>query len=231
VNYDAVMAALQGAGTAQNRKVYPRRGADPANLFGVSFAELDRLKKTIKRDHALAEALWASGNWDARNLAVKLADPAQLSAADATRWMRDVNNYLHASELGALVARAPHAAGTIRRWTASKREFVRDAGYSALGALLKDDPEALTAAEVAAYVSQIETDIDASPNWARYGMNWALIAIGTYRSDLTDAAIAAAERIGTVEVDHGQTSCKTPAAAAYIRKAVAHQAARRAKAG
>lgn len=32
-------------------------------------------------------------------------------------------------------------------------------------------------------------------------------------------AIAAATRIGTVEVDHGDTHCKTPEAVSYIRKA------------
>jgi hypothetical protein len=35
---------------------------------------------------------------------------------------------------------------------------------------------------------------------------------------LQKKALAAAERIGNVEVDHGETSCKTPDAAAYIRK-------------
>ena len=35
-------------------------------------------------------------------------------------------------------------------------------------------------------------------------------------------AIAAAKRIGRVEVDHGETGCKTPDAAAYIKKTAAH---------
>jgi hypothetical protein len=51
-------------------------------------------------------------------------------------------------------------------------------------------------------------------------MNSALIAIGVYRESLRDAAIQAARRIGIVEVDHGETDCKTPDAENYIRKAV-----------
>ena len=31
-------------------------------------------------------------------------------------------------------------------------------------------------------------------------------------------AVAAADRIGKVEVDHGETSCKTPEAVGYIEK-------------
>ena len=34
---------------------------------------------------------------------------------------------------------------------------------------------------------------------------------------------AAARRIGTVEVDHGETGCKTPDAEPYIKKTLAHR--------
>jgi hypothetical protein len=54
-------------------------------------------------------------------------------------------------------------------------------------------------------------------------MNNALIAIGSRGGALEDRAIAAAGRIGTVVVDHGATGCKTPDAAASIRKTVARR--------
>ena len=54
-------------------------------------------------------------------------------------------------------------------------------------------------------------------------MNGAVIAIGTYLPAVTNEAIETARRIGKVEVDHGETSCKTPDAIPYIRKAVEHQ--------
>jgi len=44
---------------------------------------------------------------------------------------------------------------------------------------------------------------------------------------LKKEAIAAAGRIGKVEVDHGKTSCKTPDAAAYIKKASARSRGRK----
>ena len=58
-------------------------------------------------------------------------------------------------------------------------------------------------------------------------MNSALIGIGMRSPAFEKKAIAAAGRIGKVEVDHGETGCKTPAAAAYIRKAAAHQRSKR----
>ena len=80
----AVMADLEAAGTAQNRKVYARHGAAEP-MFGVSYAELGRIAKRIKTDHALARQLWDSGNHDARVLALRVADPAALDKALAGR--------------------------------------------------------------------------------------------------------------------------------------------------
>jgi len=50
-------------------------------------------------------------------------------------------------------------------------------------------------------------------------MNSALIAIGLRNARLERLAQAAAAAVGKVEVDHGETGCVTPDAAAYIRKA------------
>lgn len=55
-------------------------------------------------------------------------------------------------------------------------------------------------------------------------MNMALIAIGVRSARLAEAATAAAGRIGKVDVDHGETNCKTPDAASYIAKTRAHYA-------
>ena len=54
-------------------------------------------------------------------------------------------------------------------------------------------------------------------------MNNALIAIGIRNARLEKLAIAAARRIGKVEVDHGETSCKTNDAEAYIKKTKEHR--------
>ena len=50
------MQDREALGTAQNRKIYRRQGAGE-NLFGVSFANLNALKKGLKTDHTLALAL------------------------------------------------------------------------------------------------------------------------------------------------------------------------------
>ena len=49
-------------------------------------------------------------------------------------------------------------------------------------------------------------------------MNGALISIGIRNARLRKKALEAARRIGRVDVDHGETSCKTPDAVAAIQK-------------
>ena len=60
-----VLKELKAMGTAQNRKLYARHGIG-TDMYGVSYANLTKLKKKIKRDHELALSLWASGNFEQR---------------------------------------------------------------------------------------------------------------------------------------------------------------------
>ena len=69
------------------------------------------------------------------------------------------------------------------------------------------------------YLERIESKIHTSKNWVKYSMNNALINIGLRNPGLKRRAVAAAKRIGKVDVDHGETSCKTPDAIPYIKKA------------
>ena len=224
------LQALKQYGTAQNRKVYVRHGADAAQVYGVSFAKLNLLVKQIKCDHDLAGKLWRTGNYDACNLATKIADPQAFTVVEAESWVKRVNNSLHAGLLGGLLARSKYANTLVIRWTRKKAEFVCATGYSLLSSLVKHHSHAISDEQAASFIASIEKEIRTSPNWTRYGMNWALIALGTYKESIRQEALATAERIGQVQVNHGKTNCKTPLAAPYILKAVAHLETKQAKA-
>jgi hypothetical protein len=117
------------------------------------------------------------------------------------------------------IARSPIAESTMRAWMKSKDEFRREMGYGIFGVRLKDEASSIDDADAEKVLATIEKQIHRSPNWARYAMNGAVISIGVFKPALRKKAIAAAKRIGKVEVDHGETHCKTPDAAAYIEKA------------
>lgn len=218
--------ALEEMGTAQNRKVYARHGTGP-DTFGVSFANLGKLRKRIGRDHVLARELWASGNFDARCLALLVADPGKATSRELDQWAKSVTCYTHADLLALHVAgKAPFAKEKAEAWAKSKHDFTAQAGYATLAVLAKDDG-GLPDAYFEQWLRTIEAGIHAAGNRTRHAMNNALIAIGVRNSALEKLALKASARIGKVEVDHGETNCSTPDAAAYILKAVARKASRR----
>lgn len=217
---------LEAAGSAQTRKTYARHGVGPKQ-FGVSYAVIGKLTKQIKRDHALALGLWASGWHDARVLATFIADPQLIDAATLDGWVVDGSNRALAGGLAKFAATTPHAEALAAKWCADPREFVATTGWDVLAELALNSP--LPDAKFAALLKTIERDIHQSQNHVRYAMNAALIAIGVRNAKLEKLAVAAAKRIGKVEVDHGETGCKTPDAVAYIAKTVAHRAMKAAK--
>lgn len=220
---DEVMAQLEQLGTEQNRKTYARHRVKGA-MFGVSYANLDKLKKKIKVDHPLAEALWATGNHDARVLATKIANPQQADLAQLHAWARDLDSYVICDAFSGYAARTPHARALMEAWTPQPDEWIGRTGWLILASLALHDPT-FTEDELIAHLAVIEAEIHSRANYVRDAMNSALIAIGLRTPALQDAALAAAARIGKVDVDHGDTNCKTPDAAAYIRKAAARRAA------
>ena len=101
-----VLKSLKSMGTAQNRKVYGRHGVTGA-MFGVSYANLGKLKRQIKVDQALALQLWSSGNHDARILATMVADPGAMTAKMLDGWVKDVDNHVTSAAVAGVVAACP----------------------------------------------------------------------------------------------------------------------------
>ena len=215
------MRELEQAGSAQTRKTYARHGAAEP-MFGVSFALLKALTKRIDVDHELALALWDTGNFDARNLAMKIVDPSRMTSADLDRWVRESSAArMCGGYVAMLAAEGPHAAAKLAQWLASKDNRERLAGWTLLGQLAQRE-ETSPDTVFEKRLVEIERNIHAAPNSEREVMNMAVITIGCRNAALRKSALAAAKQIGKVEIDHGDTGCKTPNAADYLEKTWAH---------
>jgi len=221
MNAAQALKKLDALGTAQNRKIYARHGVR-GECSGVSCANLLKLAKEIAPDTELARALWASGNHDARVLATMIAEPEELTAAELEAWARALDNYALTDALAKLAARSPHARKLFARWIASKKEWIASAGWGVFSWMLHSGTE-FPEDDLQELLDTIEKHIHTSANRVRYAMNGALIGIGVASAPLRAETLATARRIGPVEVDHGETGCKTPDAGAYIAKVVAHQ--------
>ncbi|WP_400190625.1 DNA alkylation repair protein [Hymenobacter sp. B81] len=231
MSFDEIYQQLQTLGTEQTRQTYRRHGCGD-HVFGVSFAELGKLKKQLvgrgkdrAHAHALARQLWPTGNFEARTLATMLADPQQLSAAEAEAWAAEVPNHALADSLAALVAETPFAQAKLAEWTATPDEYRQRLGFALLGRLALQDA-ALPDAFFEPYIRQIEQQLAGAANRAREGMNNCLISIGSRNEALRQRVEAAADRIGPVSIDHGDTACQTFDVRPYLAKVWARKAAR-----
>jgi len=217
-----ILAELESLGTAQNRKIYQRHGAGE-NLYGVSFANLEKLKKKIKTDHDLAIQLWNSKNIDAQTLATMIADPEQMSENLLDEWISDIQYYaLIDVFVKNLASKTKFAQTKMEQWTQSEEEWIGSAGWQLLAHLAMDNKD-LPESYFQRYLQIIQTNIHKSKNRTRHAMNSALIGIGMRGGSLENSAIEAAQKIGKVEVNHGQTSCKTPDAVTYIQKGISRR--------
>lgn len=220
-----VMKTLEGAGSEQTRKTYRRHGA-PDPMFGVSFATMKTLVKRIGVDHELALALWGTGNHDARTLATKIADAASMQPTELDEWTRARPNGSCGDYVALLAAEGPHGEAKAREWLASPDASMRASGWTLAGHLATLD-ESIDDRWFSDLLSRIETTIHSASNQERGAMNRAMILIGGRSEALRRAATKTATRVGAVDVDHGDTACKTPDAATYIEKSWAHAAAKK----
>ena len=108
------------------------------------------------------------------------------------------------------------------QWRDRKGELVSQVAWNLLVSLTRQADD-LQIRYFQEQLATIESEVHSRPNRVRYSMILALIAIGMRNATLEKKAIAAARRIGPVEVDHGETGCKTPDPIPYIQRAKARK--------
>ncbi|EJR63346.1 hypothetical protein IIO_02083 [Bacillus cereus VD115] len=214
---EEVMQQLEEYGTEQNRKTYKNHGAKEP-LFGVSFANLKLLKKKIKKDHDLAISLWETKNMDAMTLATYILEPKNVTSDQLNSWIRDVDYYCLMDVLMTAICTSSIAIERMEEWTKSDDEWIGRAGWSLLANIAIKNKK-LDDDFFMPYLEEIKLHIHNEKNRKREAMNSALIAIGIRNEALEQQAIEIAREIGKVKINHGATSCKTPDAEPYIKKA------------
>jgi 3-methyladenine DNA glycosylase AlkD len=222
-----VLQTLRSLGKESTVKTYRRHGA-VGEVLGVSYADLGKLQKKHRDDHSLAQQLWKTGIHDARVLATQIADVSRATRKELEAWVAEVEGYPLTDALATFVAKTPLADACRTAWMKSKNEWVASAGWRLLTAAAHREDDT-AAAHYAPYLQVIEQRIHHAQNRVRAAMNTALIAIGARGGALEAQALKVAKAIGPVEVDHGDTDCQTPDAAAYIAKIKARRAQKKTK--
>ncbi|WNS75270.1 DNA alkylation repair protein [Bacillus sp. DTU_2020_1000418_1_SI_GHA_SEK_038] len=219
MTYEEIMKRLEELGTEQTKKTLMRHGAvEP--LFGVKIGDMKKLVKFVKKDQDLALALYGSGNYDAMYLAGLSVNPKLMTKEILQEWAKKASWYAPAEyTVAGVAAESEYALELAREWIKSDDEIIAVCGWNTYANHLSITPdESLDLNEIAELLKQVETTIHEERNRVRYVMNGFVISVGTYVQSLSEEAKKVASHIGKVHVDVGNTACKVPLAAEYIKK-------------
>jgi len=216
---EETMQALAAKATATTKKTHMRHGASEP-ISGVRIGDMKPIQKQIKGDQALAMQLYATGNSDAMYLAGLVADGRKMTRAQIERWAQQATwQMISGTTVPWVAAEHPDAIEIALKWIDSPKESIAVSGWATLSNVVTTTPDdKLPIKQLGTLLTRVVKTIHTSQNRVRYAMNDFVIACGTYVAPLGDKAIAAARKMGRVEVDMGQTDCQVTDAESYSLK-------------
>ena len=216
-----VMKELNELENEQTKKIYIRHGAREP-LYGVKIADLKKLVKKIRTNHALALELYDTDNSDAMYLAGLIADPNVVSREELRKWVNGAYWYMLSEyTVARLATDSPHGWQLAIEWINSDQGMIESAGWSTLSNWVSITPdENIHMDAISEFMQLVIEKISTSKNRVRYTMNEFIIAVGSFVKPLSNEAIETARLIGKIEVDMGGTACKVPLAKQYIEKVI-----------
>jgi 3-methyladenine DNA glycosylase AlkD len=217
---EEIVQEIKPLGKDSYKKVLLNHGIQEP-FFGVKIEDLKKIQKRIKKDYKLALDLYDTGIYDAMYLAGLIADEEKMTKKDLRRWVENSNSAMVCDyTVPWVTAESQHGRELAREWIDSKKETVARSGWATLSSLvsIKDDAD-LDIAELKKLLERVQKTIHQQSDRVRLAMNGFVIAVGSYVKPLSDYAVQIAKKIGRVEADMGNTSCKIPFAPDYIEKA------------
>jgi 3-methyladenine DNA glycosylase AlkD len=216
-----VLQELEAYGDERTKQTLLKHGAKEP-FFGVKVADLKKILKKTKKNHALSLELYQSGNSDAMYLAGLMADEKQITRAQLQEWADQAYwYYLSEYTVPWVAAETDFGFELGLEWIESEEERIASAGWSTLAYYASVNPDEELDLEIySQLLDRVEQEVHQAQNRVRYTMNGFVIAIGTHIKALTEKAVAVSEKIGKVEVFMGKTACKVPLATEYLHKVI-----------
>lgn len=196
-----VMEELEALGKERSKKMYISNGAHEP-VFGVATGAMKPIARKIKKDQALAEELYATGNYDAMYFAGVIADPKAMTEEDFDRWIDGAYFYMLSDYVVAVtLAEADIAQDVADKWIASGEELKMSAGWSCYCWLLGNrKDEEFSETKLAGMLEQVKETIHHAPERTKSAMSNFVTTVGVSYVPLHEVALQTAKEIGPVEM-------------------------------
>ncbi|MBI5431209.1 MAG: DNA alkylation repair protein [Planctomycetes bacterium] len=186
--------------------------------FGAKLGDIRKLAAKLGVAPKLAGALWKTGNFDARMLAVLLLDPKQLSRDQLDKLVRSVDAAQVADWLNAYVVRQHAEKEALRNaWMEDDDPWAARAGWSLTSERIGKDPKGL---DIPALLKRLESKMGKAPAPTQWTMNFCLAGIGIHFPEHRKRAIAIGEKHGLYRDYPTSKGCTSPFAPTWIEAMV-----------
>lgn len=215
-----VLKQLKALGHEKVRAQNAKSGAGD-NQFGVVLGEIRGMAKRIRKDQALALALWDTGNVEAQFLATLLIEPRKLSPEGLDRMVRSVSFVRVADWLNAyVVAQHPDKESLRQLWLTSDDRWAGRSGWHLTAERVAQHSDGL---DLAALLDRIESEMAEAVPEVQWTMNNTLAAIGIHAPELRQRAMAIGEKLGIYRDYPVSKGCTSPFAPLWIQAMVSRQ--------
>ena len=188
----------------------------------IKRGELKKLAKAIKQDHELAMALWQSGGFNARLLAVLVMDKKLLDqhcidnlASDMEAQSEDEQNQLSEWLMANQLMKSKPAIELLLTWRESKLPVLRrlywyhQARLRWAGQAPPDNSDKL--------LGYLETDLAKEVPQVQWAMNFCAGWIGIFQPELRQRCVQLGENLGLYKDDKVSRNCTPSYLPEFIR--------------
>lgn len=211
------MKELEALGSEKVRKQNAKQGCHE-NQFGVKLGDIRKIAKANKKGNPLALKLWATGNIDARMLAILLMEPKKFSKDELLELAGSIDFTRNSDWLDSYVLKVHPNRGEMREeWMNSSNPMVARSGWSITYQILQKTPEDL---DLKSILDRIEKELESAPPDVQWTMNFALVYVGIQSEKLRARAVRIGKKIGLYKEYPVPKGCTSPYAPEFIAEMV-----------
>jgi 3-methyladenine DNA glycosylase AlkD len=216
---ETLLAELSAKQDLRTQAIYAKQNAAQQPI-GIKMGELRSLAKGIEPNRDLADRLFQTNILEAMILACLIQEPWTLTSADLHEWVKKAKGPMLLNQgLIPLVMNTKFAFELVKRWTPSKQELIRYAGYQLYSAFLREaDLDQINPLMGQVFLIFIEKYIFEQTTLVQNAMNNVVVMAGLHVPHMVKDARHAAETIGHVDPLVAKNSCNSQSALDYLNR-------------
>lgn len=194
-----IIDKLRSMSNPKNVEGMARFGISPEKALGITIPQLRQIAKANRRDHKLAQELWASEFHEARILASMVDNYKEVTEEQVESWVADFDSWDLCDQcIMNLFEDLPYAWDKAVEWSSRARTFEKRAGFVMMARLAVSDKKA-DDKKFDQFLPIIIRESTDERNMVKKAVNWALRQIGKRSIYCNKKAVEIGKRIAKID--------------------------------